>query len=102
MQMTIRNIPDDVRERMEIESRARGVSLNQVALDALRNGFGLSTPFKRDLNGIAGTMSKADAKAILRLVAKGDRADIKAQKQERKNADRARHQSVRGSRRRSA
>jgi len=58
MQMTIRNIPANVRREIEKRARATGRSLNQAAIDAWAAAFGLDETAKvlpRDLSFMRGT-----------------------------------------------
>lgn len=57
MQYTIRNVPDYLDAALRAFARARGKSLNDVTLEALVRGAGLSAPrsHQRDLHDIAGS-----------------------------------------------
>lgn len=57
MQYTIRNVPDALDEALRRAARERGKSLNEVAIEALARGAGVSGERvkRRDLTGIAGT-----------------------------------------------
>ena len=57
MQYTLRNIPKSVDALLRRRAREEGKSLNEVAVDALMRGLGLSgqTVRQRDLSDIAGT-----------------------------------------------
>jgi plasmid stability protein len=57
MQYTIRNIPDHLDAALRSSARATGKSLNEVAIEALERGTGLSgAPLRqRDLSDIAGS-----------------------------------------------
>ncbi len=57
MQYTLRNVPSHLDEVLRQRAQDQGKSLNDVALEALLNGLGLSgKPVKhRDLGDIAGT-----------------------------------------------
>jgi hypothetical protein len=63
MQYTIRNIPDALDEALRRTARARGKSLNEVAIEALARGAGVSGESRRqrDLGDIAGTWRKDPA-----------------------------------------
>ncbi len=56
-QYTIRNVPESVDRRLREEARRQGKSLNQIAVDVLRRGLGLSEEVPRydDLDDLAGT-----------------------------------------------
>ena len=60
MQYTIRNVPDTLDEALRRTARARGKSLNEVAVEALARGAGVTgeTRRQRDLGDIAGTWRK--------------------------------------------
>jgi plasmid stability protein len=57
MQYTIRNVPDAVDEALRHAARQQGKSLNEVAIEALARGAGVSGEPRRhrDLSDIAGT-----------------------------------------------
>lgn len=57
MQYTLRNVPSHLDEALRRRAQDQGKSLNDVALEALLNGLGLSgKPVKRrDLGDVAGT-----------------------------------------------
>jgi plasmid stability protein len=60
MQYTIRNVPEQVDTALRQSARRRGKSLNDVAVEALTRGAGLTeTRFpQRDLKDIAGSWRK--------------------------------------------
>jgi plasmid stability protein len=57
MQYTIRNVPDVIDEALRNAARQQGKSLNEVAIEALARGAGVSGERgrQRDLSDIAGT-----------------------------------------------
>jgi plasmid stability protein len=57
MQYTIRNVPDVIDEALRDAARQQGKSLNEVAIEALARGAGVSGERgrQRDLSDIAGT-----------------------------------------------
>jgi plasmid stability protein len=57
MQYTIRNIPENLDDALRREARERGKSLNEVVIEALARGAGVSGERRRqrDLSDIAGT-----------------------------------------------
>ena len=57
MQYTIRNVPDSLDEALRKAARERGKSLNEVAIETLARGVGISGERvrRRDVTGIAGT-----------------------------------------------
>jgi hypothetical protein len=63
MQYTIRNVPGILDEALRKASRERGKSLNEVAIEALARGAGVSPEHQRqrDLGDIAGTWRKDSA-----------------------------------------
>jgi hypothetical protein len=60
MQYTIRNVPNTLDEALRRLARERGKSLNEVAIEALARGAGVTAEpgRQRDLNDIAGTWRK--------------------------------------------
>ena len=60
MQYTIRNVPDALDEALRRAARACGKSLNEVAIEALARGAGVTGESRRqrDLSDIAGTWHK--------------------------------------------
>ena len=75
MQYTIRNVPETLDEALRRDARTRGKSLNEVAIEALARGAGVSGESRRqrDLSDIAGTWQE-DA-AFDRAVADQDTID---------------------------
>lgn len=63
MQYTIRNIPDHLDSELRRVAREKGKSLNEVAVEALARGAGVSDHprRRRDLSDIAGTWRKDPA-----------------------------------------
>jgi plasmid stability protein len=63
MQYTIRNVPDSLDEALRRAARERGKSLNEVAIEALARGAGVTgdRERKRNLGDIAGTWRKDPA-----------------------------------------
>jgi plasmid stability protein len=57
MQYTIRNVPDTLDTALRRRAREQGKSLNQVAVEALARGAGVSghRGRQRDLRDVAGT-----------------------------------------------
>jgi plasmid stability protein len=60
MQYTIRNVPDIVDEALRKAARAQGKSLNEITIEALARGAGITGESRRqrDLSDIAGTWRK--------------------------------------------
>ena len=63
MQYTIRNVPHTLDEALRRAAHERGKSLNEVAIEALARGAGVSgeRDRQRDLGDIAGTWRKDPA-----------------------------------------
>jgi plasmid stability protein len=63
MQYTIRNVPDHLDEALRRSARERGKSLNEVAVEALARGAGVTGECaqQRDLSDVAGTWRKDPA-----------------------------------------
>jgi len=63
MQYTIRNVPDSLDGALRRSARARGKSLNEVTIEALARGAGITGESRRqrDLGDIAGTWHKDTA-----------------------------------------
>jgi len=63
MQYTIRNIPEHLDAALRTSARQKGKSLNEVTLEALARGAGVSSPPRRqrDLRDIAGSWRKDPA-----------------------------------------
>lgn len=75
MRYTVRKVPRTVDKAIRKRARARGQSLNQVAVEALASGLGVekSDILVRDLSDIAGTW--VDDPAIDAALAAQDRVD---------------------------
>jgi hypothetical protein len=75
MQYTIRGIPEAIDSAVRERAKAEGKSLNEVAVEALKDGLGLGTSdvVRRDLSEVAGTWKK-DA-AVEAALADQDRVD---------------------------
>ena len=63
MQYTIRKVPDSLDEALRKAARERGKSLNEIAIEALARGAGVTGDRgrQRDLVDIAGTWRKDPA-----------------------------------------
>jgi len=63
MQYTIRNVPETLDDALRRAARERGKSLNEVAIEALARGAGVTGERhrQRDLGDIAGTWRKDPA-----------------------------------------
>ncbi len=75
MQYTIRAIPPEVDQAVRERARAEGKSLNEVAVEALAEGLGVSgeARARRDLSDVAGTW-KAEA-AVEAALSSQDQVD---------------------------
>jgi plasmid stability protein len=67
-QYTIRNVPADVDRELRRRAKQLGKSFNQIALEALVAGAGLRLHPKRDLTGIAGSMTDEEGAELEREV----------------------------------
>ena len=76
-QLTLRQIPDAVERRLRELARREGKSLNKTVVSLLAAGLGLEKPSRRrrDLSGIAGAWSEAEAAEFDRNTAVFDRID---------------------------
>ena len=74
--LTIRNVPPDVAQALQAETRRRGASLNGTVIDLLRQGLGVRQA--RRSNGLrsgAGTWSKQDLAAFEKATAVFEQID---------------------------
>lgn len=64
--LTVRNLPEDVAEALEVETCRRGASLNRTVIDLLRRALGLlpGHPWDNGLGRLAGTWSAEDLEAF--------------------------------------
>ena len=64
--LTLRNVPEEVVERLVGVAKELHQSMNAVAVQILKRGFGLETNprRKRDLSDLSGTWSKKDLAAF--------------------------------------
>lgn len=90
MQYTLRNVPDPVDAALRRSARERGKSLNDVAVEALARGAGVTGERgrQRDLSDIAGSWQK-DA-AFDRALAEQDTVDEKMWPSQRAKGGRGR------------
>jgi hypothetical protein len=60
--LTVRNVPPDLARALGEEKRRRGVSLNRLVIDLLRQALGLGwgTPPQNGLEKLAGDWSQKD------------------------------------------
>lgn len=73
-QYTIRNVPDSVDRVLRQRARESGKPFNRVAVEALIAATGGEVA-KRNLGGIAGSMSESEADALEREIAQQRRID---------------------------
>jgi len=68
VQLTIRDVDDTLREALRREAQERGLSVNRLVLQLLRESVGLAAPGSRgpyhDLDALAGTWSDEEAAEI--------------------------------------
>jgi len=77
MTLVFQDIPESVTKVLEARAQQERRSVEAVALDALVRGLDATEP-KRDLSGIAGTMTQQDAYAIEETVKWMDEGDLGA------------------------
>jgi plasmid stability protein len=78
--INIRGLDDAVHKRLKTEAREKGLSLNTLIVKYLRQDVGLETPEKKnlthhELDTLAGTWSKKDAKDFQKAVSTFDTID---------------------------
>ena len=74
--LTIRNVPESVARRLEIEKGRRGTSLNQTVLELLAQALGLSgRPIHNGLAALAGGWTEDDVAAMDEATEIFDRVD---------------------------
>jgi hypothetical protein len=69
-QYTIRNVPRAVDQALRQRAKALGKSINQVALEALAAATGLQRQTHDDLDFLIGSLSRAEASALERELAR--------------------------------
>ena len=64
--LTIRNVSDELADRLEAEKQVRGRSLNQTVLDLLSQALGLDGGGRHSngLKALAGTLSAAEVEEL--------------------------------------
>ena len=77
--MTVRNIPEDVAERLNTLARERGQSMNATVVALLRESVGGAGPLrkKRDLSAFCGVWADAEAREFEEAVAAFDEIDVR-------------------------
>lgn len=75
--MTLRNIPDDLARELELEKARRGDSLNQLAIDLMKEALGLRECGKRSngLANLAGSWSQEEFEEFERATAQFEQVD---------------------------
>ncbi len=70
-QLTLRQIPDAVEEKLRQKAAREHQSLNRTAIDALAKGLGVERQevVKRDLSNLAGRWSKQESAEFERNIA---------------------------------
>ncbi len=60
-QITIRKVPEELASALKKETKVRGKSLNQTAIDLLRQALGIgATSYNNNLGKLAGTWTARD------------------------------------------
>lgn len=75
--MTLRNVPADLARELEREKVRRGESLNQVAIDLMKEALGLNAGGKRSngLGELAGSWSAEELAEFERVTAQFEQVD---------------------------
>jgi plasmid stability protein len=75
--MTLRNIPDDLARELEREKTRRGESLNQLAIDLMKEALGLGQGGRRSngLAELAGSWTAEDLAEFERATAPFEQVD---------------------------
>jgi plasmid stability protein len=78
--VNIRGLDDAVHQRLKIEAREKGLSLNTLIVKYLRQNVGLATPHKKnpthhELDTLAGTWSKKDVQDFQKAISAFDEID---------------------------
>jgi plasmid stability protein len=73
--LTIRNLPKEVADALEVEKRRRGESLNQTVIQLLSQGLGVGGVRSNGLVALAGHWSEEEAKDFERAVAPFEEVD---------------------------
>lgn len=75
-QITIRNVPDELAVALQKEKKRRGRSLNQIAIDLLRQALGVGTgTYSNGLDKLAGTWTPKDLARFEKDTAMFERID---------------------------
>ncbi len=75
--MTLRNVPEDLARELEREKQRRGKSLNQLAIDLMKESLGLGgeAPRSNGLAKLAGSWSEDDLREFERATAQFEQID---------------------------
>ena len=75
--MTLRNVPEELARELEHEKARRGASLNQLAIDLMKEALGLASNGKRSngLAELAGTWSAEELEEFERATAQFEQVD---------------------------
>ena len=75
--MTLRNVPEDLARELEREKRRRGKSLNQVAIDLMKQALGLNSGGRRSngLAQLAGSWDREELEEFERATAQFEQID---------------------------
>jgi plasmid stability protein len=65
LNLTVRNLPEEVSAALEREKRRRGTSLNQTVIDLLRQSLGVPGTRNNGLRRLAGTWTESDQEEFL-------------------------------------
>jgi hypothetical protein len=74
-QYTIRNVPEAVDRALRRKAKELGLSFNRVALEALAAGAGEPLLRRRDLSGVAGSLTAKDAALVEEEIRRQRRID---------------------------
>lgn len=78
--LSLRGIDEKTAARLKSEARRRGLSVNALVLQLIRQGVGLKAPetqrvVHHDLDALAGTWDEKDAAAFLEAVSDFEQVD---------------------------
>jgi hypothetical protein len=76
MTLQIDNLPRPMFNALEKRARDEGRTLQEIVVETLVRGLAVDNPMKRDLSGVAGTMTADDANAIEELVKWTNESDL--------------------------
>ncbi len=78
--LSLRGLDDKTAKRLKAEARRRGMSVNALILQLIRQGMGLEKPERargpyHDLDALAGTWDEEEGAAFLEAVSDFERVD---------------------------